>query len=161
MISDHLNDVKQSFVRAVPITVAGQAEEIRRIIIDRTKSGRSVTGSPFAPYSVKYARKRKGGRITPVTLTNKNVMLESLRVQKHGTKATVSLPRNQAIKGSTLHYGRKSGTPMPARPWFDLSQGESREMERRFKNSMTVNHGRLRKDGGRDQRTTLKINIGG
>jgi hypothetical protein len=108
---------------------AGQREITR--IRTRTMAGTDVNGSPFAPYSPAYAKRRakKGRSIAPVNLLMTGIMQTSLTVEIRGPKSFAIVEMNEEAKA----YGRahNEGAPsrgLPQRRWFDTSPAELGEM---------------------------------
>jgi hypothetical protein len=70
----------------VDVAVAGVAQ-----IKTRTSQGINADGTPFAPYSVKYANKYKKGMTSPVRLRREGTMMESVYASVDGTKIDTAL----------------------------------------------------------------------
>jgi len=98
-------------------------QHIRR----RTKKGISIEGKRFVRYSKRYARRKKGNRRTPVTLTDKGAMLRGVRKRRRGgDRMTVRVDANLA---AAIAHQRGLGR-VPRRAWFGLTLEARGQAER-------------------------------
>jgi len=106
---------------------AGQRQITR--IRQRTMQGTDVDGSPFAPYSKRYAKYRasRGRNVSPVDLLFTGIMQTSMTVEARGEAsfAIVEKDPKAAVYGRAHNNGNSR---LPRRRWFDTNTVELGEM---------------------------------
>lgn len=131
---------------ALKQTIIGRAyqaaQELSRKIVRRTQAGISVEGTPFKPYSAKYAEKRaESGRNTAVDLTLTGGMLKAVQ-----TKDPVKTSQGVNIKiyianiASKDPFSKKFVTATEkarktnkSRHWFGVSKQEREDLIKKVK----------------------------
>lgn len=100
-----------SMNRAINSWVAQFAEGVYRLgdaaiehIRLRTRRGVGPDGEQYQPYSENYARRKKGGATTPVTLTDTGEMLGSMQVIEGGRATAEASIRSTAVRGASGRF---------------------------------------------------------
>jgi len=99
-------------------------------------------GNPFKPYSSSYAARKKGGRTTPVTLTDTKRMLDSIKVRNEQAvldsngrlQIEVGPVGVENIQIAENHQFGIGG--VPTRPFMGVTPEEQKELLRVFDDAM-------------------------
>ena len=131
MLTELLRQTQQAAQDAADTQLRKAAAEARSHRLRQLRRGRDATGQAMRPYAARYARRRKGGRRSPVTLRHRKGRIPGgLRVVRKGRRRyAVRLVGSQASRLGRFHQ--------KDRKWFSkqgraLSRRKEREMRRRF-----------------------------
>lgn len=104
---------------------------VKQQIVTRTTRGRDIDDDNFEPYSPSYADSHKGGRNSPVTLTDTGQMLGNLETKRKSSTTAVVFVRtggrpNRAAVGAAHHRGQG----VTRRRWLGMSPSDMRILNR-------------------------------
>lgn len=135
-LASMLEREKQLVLRGIPSVIDDAADWVMATIKRRTLRGVGTNQRKFVPYSVSYARRKKGGRRQPVTLVDAGRMLNDLYVKKEGKRYNASVrfrTKEMEDRGRFHHFGQGR---VPVRRWFDLTKRELAKLQGRMRMQM-------------------------
>ena len=106
--------------------------EVRKAVAGRTSKGVDVEDRKFEGYSDDYADRKKGGRRSPVTLTDSGEMLHLLEFRKTGKASgkvyvrTGGHPNRAAVAAAHQHGAGN----VPQRRWLGMSPADMKLLNR-------------------------------
>ncbi|MGB0888988.1 MAG: hypothetical protein ACPGWS_01775 [Solirubrobacterales bacterium] len=133
-----MNRVRETFRRIEREMDAGKlvtwaAPKVVQHVKERTTSGDDIHDKQFAPYSTRseagrrYVQQRKGGRTSPVTLSDSGVMQGNLKARKKGRARIVVSVVGEGADRAVKHH---RGLGITRRPWVGMSPSGMRELNR-------------------------------
>lgn len=132
-VNDHSIEIDASKLLGKSRGITDQEKEdlayaVIDTIVDRTRSGKSVTGRSFKKLSKAYADLKGSSK---VNLTLDGDMLDELDIQRvKGNK--IKIGWNDTLQ-SNKAFNHDTGDTLPKRSFFDLTEGELKKIVKKFK----------------------------
>lgn len=143
MVAPNLFGELQKIIKSVGPATIDYGKEIANHVRSRTRNqGVTMYGNRFKPYSSSYAARKKGGRTTPVTLTDTKRMLDSIKVRNEQAvldsngrlQIEVGPVGVENIRIAENHQFGIGG--VPTRPFMGITPEEQKELLRVFDDAM-------------------------